>query len=89
MIVSRGQILADGRYTVSVGTISSTPNVKPVGMIERHAMRDSTAAVVTRDKEFFEAQVRHDFHLILRHRTFAMILVLRIGARFAAFAVAA
>jgi hypothetical protein len=41
-----------------------------VRVIESHAVRNSSAAIVTHDREFLQAKAGHYFHLILRGRSF-------------------
>src|SRR5688572_4875907 len=58
-------------------------------MIERHAMRDARAAIVTEHREALEAEMLHDLDLIERHRTLRIKIVLAVALDLAAVAVAA
>jgi hypothetical protein len=58
-------------------------------VIERHAMRDARAAVVTEHREALEAEVPHDLDLIERHGALRVQIVLPVAFDLAAVAVAA
>ena len=77
-------------YTVRVGTMSSSASrVTRLRMIERHAARDAAAAIVPDDGELLEAELAHDFDLVLRHRALGVARVIVAFGRLAAVAVAA
>jgi hypothetical protein len=56
-------------------------------MIQRHAARHPTAAIVPHDSEPFEAELTHDLDLVLRHRTLGVARVVRAAVRLAAVAI--
>ena len=58
-------------------------------MVERHAKGGASAAVVAGHAELPEAQVLHDFDLVLRHAAERIVAVIFAPARFSAVAVAA
>ncbi len=60
-----------------------------VRMIERQAVRGARAAVMAGDEKLFEAEMRHDVDLVLRHAAERVIAVVVFAARLGAVAVAA
>ena len=58
-----------------------------VGVIERHAMRDASAAIVADDGKLVEAEVLHHFDLVERHRALRVVGVVLAIRRLAAVAV--
>jgi hypothetical protein len=56
-------------------------------MIERHAMADAAATIVTDDGKAIEPEVAHHFHLVETHRTLGVICVVLSVRRLAAVAV--
>src|SRR6188508_1466540 len=60
-----------------------------VRMIERQAVRNARAAIVTEYREALEAEVPHDLDLIERHRPLRIKTVLFVARDLAAVAVTA
>ena len=57
-------------------------------MIEGHAVCHTSAAIIAGDAEALEAEVSHQFHLILRHRSFGVCGMGAVAFRLAPVAVA-
>ena len=60
-----------------------------VGMIERQAIGDASAAVMPGDGEALEAEMAHEGDLVARHRPLRIGLVIRRRRRLGAVAIAA
>jgi hypothetical protein len=60
-----------------------------LGVIEQHAMRHASTAVLSDDRELVEAEMLHDFDLVERHGALRVVLVVRAVGRLAAVAIAA
>src|SRR5579871_3537851 len=58
-------------------------------MVERHAMSDASAAIMTDHRELFEAEMLHHFDLILGHGALRVAGVILTIRRLAAIAIAA
>ena len=58
-------------------------------MIERHAVRDSAAAILANHREPLEPEMTHDLHLVERQRALGIVRVIGQPLRLTAVAVAA
>ena len=63
------------------------PDVRRV--IQRHAMRDATAAIMTHHREAVEAERSHDLDLVSGHDALGVVGMIGQAMRFAAVAIAA
>ena len=74
--IGRGQIVRHamqhfvGRNDVENGELGDA-----VRVIEGHAVRDASAAIVADERELLKSQAGHQFHLVLRHRALGIVQV--------------
>ena len=90
MEIGRGEFVRHAmQHFVSRNDVEDGEFGDAVGVVQSHAVRHASAAIVTHDRELLKSQAGHHFHLVLRHGAFGIVQMVFAVGRLAAVSVSA